>query len=281
MSPPGTRKEIVAIYAHPDDGELFAGGTLAKWAAAGHRIHSISCTDGALGTKRLGLSPAEIASARARELAKAVQTIGGDPPIFLGFPDGDLRAHGDALYERLVYWLRKLRADRVVTFDPWKRYEIHPDHIEAGRRASEAAVFACFPNLFPAHQAEGLEAWQPSEVWYMTPTEHRPNRIVDIAATLPKKVEALLCHESQVEMLADWFVAGADPRNLTEAERGQLRDGATRYLTTMAEEAARLAPGKVSLAEAFYALATGPGHFDNYKEMMQETLGVVTDPEIA
>lgn len=39
------RLTIVAVYAHPDDGEFFAGGTLAKWAAAGHRVVAVCATE--------------------------------------------------------------------------------------------------------------------------------------------------------------------------------------------------------------------------------------------
>jgi LmbE family N-acetylglucosaminyl deacetylase len=271
-----SRRTVVAVYAHPDDGEFFAAGTLAKWARRGDRVYAVCCTDGALGSKVRGASPGDVAIARAKELAAAMRTLGGEPPVLLGFPDGRLREHGDALYERLVYWLRKLRADVVITFDPWKTYEIHPDHIEAGRRASEAATFSCFPNLFPSHQAEGLDAVQPAEVWYMGPTERRPNRVVDVSETLEVKTASLLCHGSQMEMLADWFVPGADPRALTDEQRGQLKSGAAGFVAKMAASAARLAPG-VAKAEAFYALEVGPGHFDNYGEMYDEALGIAAE----
>jgi LmbE family N-acetylglucosaminyl deacetylase len=266
------RLTIAAVYAHPDDGEFFAAGTLAKWAAAGHRVHALCATRGDLGTKRRDVSPEELAHTRAAELGRAMATVGGEPPIVLGFPDGALRDHAPALKERLVYWFRKLRVDRVITFDPWKRYEIHPDHIEVGRMASEAAVFACFPRLHAEHADEGLEPVQPREVWYMGPTEHRPNRVVDISGTFAKKVESVLCHASQVEMLADWFVKGADPARLTPEQAALLRDGATTFLETMARGTALLAPG-VEMAEAFYALKVGPGHFDNYQEMFMEAAG--------
>lgn len=268
---------IAAVYAHPDDGEFFAAGTLAKWAAAGHRVHAICATSGDLGTKRRDGDRAELARTRGEELGRALQVIGGQAPVLLGFPDGFLRDHAAALRERLIYWLRKLRVDRVVTFDPWKRYEIHPDHIEAGRMASEAAVFSCFPLLHPEHLQEGLEPVQPSEVWYMMPTEHRPNRVVDIAGTFGKKVESVLCHSSQIEMLADWFVNGADPRALTEAQRAQLREGATGFLDGMARGLAQLAPG-LELAEAFFAQGVGPGHFQNYQELFMEAAGVPPPP---
>jgi LmbE family N-acetylglucosaminyl deacetylase len=270
---------IVAVYAHPDDGEFFAGGTLAKWVTQGHRVYAICCSDGSLGSKRVGIAPVDVAAARASELSSAMKALGAEPPILLGYPDGSLRAHSDAVYERLVYWLRKLRADRVVTFDPWKKYEIHPDHIEVGKRASEAAVFSCFPNLFHNHAIEGLEAVQPREVWYMGPTEHRPNRVVDIEATLETKINALLCHQSQVEMLANWFVPGADPRNLTEPQKELLREGAANFLKNMAEFGARFS-GKIRYGEAFYVLRCGPGHFDNYDVMFREALGEQADVEV-
>lgn len=263
---------IAAVYAHPDDGEFFAAGTLAKWAAAGHTVYAICATSGDLGTRDPKVTAAELSRRRAEELGRALQVIGGQPPILLGYHDGALREDAAALRERLVYWFRKLRVDRVLTFDPWKRYEIHPDHIEVGRMASEAAVFSCFPLLYPAHLAEGLQPVQPAEVWYMMPSEHRPNRVVDIVATFALKVESLLCHSSQIEMLADWFVKGADPARLTAEQRARLTEGTCSFLEGMARGLARFAQG-VELAEAFYALKTGPGHFQNYEEMFQEMAG--------
>jgi LmbE family N-acetylglucosaminyl deacetylase len=198
--------------------------------------------------------------------------------VILGFPDGGLREHAPALKEQLVRSFRRLRVDRVITFDPWKRYEIHPDHVTAGLVASEAAAFACFPRLYPEHLAAGLPPHQPREVWFMMPTEHRPNRVVDISTTFDRKVESLLCHASQVEMLADWFVPGADPTRLTPEQRAQLREGARGYLERMARDSAAMASPPPALAEAFYALPVGPGHFDDYREMFAEAAGAPPGP---
>ena len=268
---------IAAVYAHPDDGEIFAAGTLARWIDAGHEVHAICATSGDLGTMRLDVSSEDLARTRAAELGRAMEALGGTPPVLLGFPDGGLREHAPALKEQLVRAFRRLRVDRVVTFDPWKRYEIHPDHVTVGLVASEAAAFACFPRLYPEHLAAGLPPHQPREVWYMMPTEHRPNRVVDVSKTFDRKVESLLCHASQVEMLAGWFVPGADPTRLTPEQRADLRAGARRFLEQMARRAASLAPA-LELAEAFYALSVGPGHFDNYQAMFAETTGAPPEP---
>jgi LmbE family N-acetylglucosaminyl deacetylase len=268
---------IAAVYAHPDDGEFFAAGSLAKWAKQGHKIIAICATSGDLGTKRVGVPGEDLARERAAELARAMEVVGGEPPILLGLPDGFVRENAAALKERLVHCFRKLAVDRVVTFDPWKAYEIHPDHIEVGRMASEAACFAGFPLLYPDQIAAGLPARQPSEVWYMGPTQHRPNRVVDIRETFDTKVRSLLCHSSQIEMLASWFVPGADPNNLSAEQRSMLESGARTFLEGMARGTSMLAP-QTELAEAFFAQRVGPGHFDNYQEMFMEMAGAPPSP---
>jgi hypothetical protein len=162
-----------------------------------------------------------------------MEVIGGHAPEGFWYPDGFLSLHAQELKEKLTYWIRKLRADRILTLDPWRTYEVHPDHVEAGRMASEAAVFSCFPLFFPEHIKEGLEPHQPKEVWYMVPTQQLPNRVVDIAETFEQKVRSVLCHESQVQMLADWFVPGADPKHLTAAHKEQLAAGVRDLLRMM------------------------------------------------
>lgn len=270
-------KVIVAVYAHPDDGEFLAGGTLAKWAKEGHQVYAICATNGNLGTKDRNMSKEKLAKIRKQELTNAMKTIGGNSPIFLEFPDGFLREHIIELKERLIYWFRKLRPHRVITFDPWKKYQIHPDHFEVGRIASEAAVFACFPSLYPEHIGQGIEPHQVLEVWYMIPIEHKPNRLVDITNSMDKKMKSIFCHQSQLEMMADLFVPGADPAALTEEQKAQLHEGAETMLRMFSQAFGTLSGGKVELAEAFYAVKLGPGMFDNYQEMVQEMIGMESD----
>jgi LmbE family N-acetylglucosaminyl deacetylase len=268
---------ILAAYAHPDDGEFFLAGSLARWAAEGHDVVAVCATSGDLGTADPNVDRAALAATREAELARAMEVIGGRPPILLRLPDGGVREHSATLRERLIHTIRAVRPHRVITFDPWKKYEVHPDHIEVGRMASEAAVFACFPLLHPEHQAEGLAPHKPDEVWYVMPTEERPNRVVDIRSSFDKKVASLLCHSSQIELLAGWFVPGADPRNLTEKERAALNEGARSFLEMMARGTAQLAP-KVELAEAFLVQKCGPGHFDNYQSMFQRIVSGAPEP---
>ena len=48
---------VLAIYAHPDDPEVAAGGTLARWAQAGSRVHICICADGDKGSLDPAVDP--------------------------------------------------------------------------------------------------------------------------------------------------------------------------------------------------------------------------------
>ena len=65
---------LLAVFAHPDDESLAAGGLLAQQAAAGARTAVVTPTW------------AED-SPRAAELAEALQIVGAGPPRILGYAD--------------------------------------------------------------------------------------------------------------------------------------------------------------------------------------------------
>ncbi len=104
----------------------------------------------------------------------------------------------------------------------------------------------------------------------MLPTERAPNRIVDVEDTFEKKIQSILCHQSQVEMLADWFLPDADPTSLTAAQKQQLASGVRNLLRSMASEIGQRY--EIGLAEAFHAVRCGPGHFDMVTEITTQML---------
>jgi LmbE family N-acetylglucosaminyl deacetylase len=56
MTADGEVKRALVIVAHPDDADLHAGGTLARWVDEGYHVHLIVATSGfplAEGFKRL------------------------------------------------------------------------------------------------------------------------------------------------------------------------------------------------------------------------------------
>lgn len=261
---------ILAIFAHPDDLTFYSAGTLARWAEEGHNIYALCCTSGEVGTLRTDLTKKDVAEKREKELRAANQILGIMQTIVLDYPDAGF-IKGPELRERLIYYVRKIKADRVITFDPWVTYEVHPDHVIVGRMAAEAAAFAAFPLLYPEQKNEGVEPYACSEVWFMGLLGHAPNVYVDISSTLEKKVEAAIKFEATLELLAELFARNIDPANVSDKELKKL----SKYAMSLLRSVATVLGKKVDLevAEAFYVQKTLPGHFDNFQQMMSEMIG--------
>lgn len=261
---------ILAIFAHPDDATFFGAGTLAKWADKGHNIYSLCCTSGNVGTLRTDLTKNDVAQMRKKELIKANKILGIKKTIMLDYPDGGFISKQE-LREKLIYYVRKLCVDRIMTLDPWAPYEVHPDHIIVGRMASEAGAFACFPLLYSGQITNNIKPYSCSEIWFMGLLGHKPNCFVDISSTIEKKIKAALTFKASLTLIANLFDPSLDPANISENNLQKLSKYADRLLKSIAKTTGK----KVNLkaAEAFYIQKVLPGHFDNFVESMHELLG--------
>ncbi|MGZ8566507.1 MAG: PIG-L deacetylase family protein [Actinomycetota bacterium] len=192
---------VVAVFAHPDDAEIAAGGTLAKWAGAGREVHLLVLTNGDRGSSDPGASRAELAATRAAETEAAADTMGLATVRILAVHDGTLENTED-VREAVVRRIREVRAETVLSVDPTgvffeNRYYNHSDH----RNAGWIALDSCFPgsgnpHFFAEHLGEGLHVQEVVEVWLGWTNE--PNHIEDVTATFQTKVDALACHASQL-----------------------------------------------------------------------------------
>jgi LmbE family N-acetylglucosaminyl deacetylase len=188
-------KRILAVSAHPDDVEFTSGGSLARWIAEGWAVSLLVCTDGGKGSQDPTIAPAEMVSVRQTEQQAAAGVLGIAEVIFLGHPDGEL-AWIRELVETLVWHIRRCRPDRLVSWDPWKPYQLHPDHRAAGLAVLDAALAAGNPHYFPHQLADGLSPHQAPEVYLYGAAE--PDTWVDITATFEQKMAAIEAHRSQV-----------------------------------------------------------------------------------
>jgi LmbE family N-acetylglucosaminyl deacetylase len=72
-----TPTSALAIGAHPDDIEFGCGATLAKWAAAGCRVHHLVLTDGSKGSWDPDADLGVLVAAREAECRSAAEVIDG------------------------------------------------------------------------------------------------------------------------------------------------------------------------------------------------------------
>jgi LmbE family N-acetylglucosaminyl deacetylase len=192
---------VLAVFAHPDDCEIAAGGTLAKWAAAGREVHLLVLTNGDRGSQDPALDRAELARIRGEETIEGARIMGMASATVLDVHDGDL-ANTDEIRAEVVRTIRRMKPSVLVTCDPtaWffeNRYYNHSDHRTAGLISLDA-VFpgAGNPHYFPLHLEEGLEPHDVPRVWLGWATE--PNHVEDITGFLDAKVAALAAHASQL-----------------------------------------------------------------------------------
>ncbi len=148
---------IVSFHAHPDDEAIASAGTLAKAAAAGHRVVLVFATRGELGEPVPGvLEPGEqLPVRRSAECYVSAAAIGAKRVEFLPYTDSGMMGEpsNDAPYcfwqadvehaaRTLAVILDEEEPDVLTIYDDNGVYG-HPDHIQVhrvGRRAGELSA---------------------------------------------------------------------------------------------------------------------------------------------
>ncbi len=192
--------KILCVAAHPDDLDFGCAGSVASWVAEGHEVVYCIVTDGQAGGFDNSISRDEMAEIRRREQTEAAKVVGVTELHFLGFPDGAV-TFDLALRKAIARVIRLVRPERVVGQSPERNYDriygSHPDHLAAG----EATMAAVYPDArnefaFPELLDEGLEPHAVAELWLIGGPE--PDQHIDVTDTVERKIEALLCHQSQM-----------------------------------------------------------------------------------
>ncbi len=205
--------DLVAIVAHPDDADIFCGGTLAKHAARGDDVTVVYMTRGEYGG--FDTTEAEVAGVREQEAEAAAEALGVDAR-FLDFQDGRITYSLEHRLE-LVDVIRDLQPDVILTHF---RDDMHPDHQATSRLVTDAYYMTSLPLVETDH-----DPWEPNNVYYFgKPTSSfDPEYYVDISDHLSAKEDAILQHESQVEWLEAHGGIDAEFDGLVEGVRAQGR----------------------------------------------------------
>jgi LmbE family N-acetylglucosaminyl deacetylase len=198
-------ERVLAVYGHPDDPEISAGGTLARWADGGAEVHVVLTMKGEKGTSDPDADLDALTQLRVEESAAAARVLGVTAVHHLGHPDGETD-NDLALRGELVGLIRTVKPDVVCCPDPTAvffadSYINHRDHRVTGWAVLDAVAPAAgnphyFPDLgLPVHEVQSV---------FLSGT-FEPNLWIDIAATLERKIEALFCHTSQLIETGEWF----------------------------------------------------------------------------
>jgi LmbE family N-acetylglucosaminyl deacetylase len=191
----------LAVFAHPDDMEFLASGTLLRLQRAGYEIHSLAVANGSCGSSVRG--PEETVRVRRAEAEAACRLAGftlheslvNDIEVF----------YERALLARVAALVRRVAPDVLLTHSPSDYME---DHENTCRLAVSAAFCRGMRNMPTVPPAPAVD--RPVTVYHAQPhgnrdplgTEVRPTHFVDVGGeVLERKTAMLACHRSQQEWL--------------------------------------------------------------------------------
>lgn len=196
-------QRVLCVFAHPDDVDFGAAGTVAGWVSSGLEVAYLIVTRGDAG----GFDDTprdQMPLLREAEQRAAAAEVGVKQVDFLdGYRDGTVTPTID-LRKDVTAAIRRFRPDRILTNSPLRRWErlagpSHPDHLAVGESVT-CAVYPDSRNPF-AYPELDLPAWTVREVWYSGGPD--PDHLVDVTETFSRKLAALRAHASQTSHMSD------------------------------------------------------------------------------
>jgi LmbE family N-acetylglucosaminyl deacetylase len=256
---------VLAVFAHPDDESLLAGGALAAFAAAGRRVAIVSMTRGERGPTELpGLAGPALGDVREAELLQAARALGASAAECLDFPDGDLASVDERQAARqLSRILVREQPELVLSFSDEGLYW-HPDHLAVSRLLDAA---------LPLAGRDGAQAWLYGATW---PQGHA-RRLVSLMRARGLTADLWGLEPDAFGAAADSITTRLDVRSFLPAKLAALRGyasqiGSSHLLSVLPDDVAeeflgceffiRIKPEDSPrdwLAEAFPKRASAPG----------------------
>ena len=202
------KKRVMVIMPHPDDTELYCGGTIARLLDNNIEVVTVKLTNGGKGTKQSSLSESELSVTRAKEDDNAAHALGikNGNNIHLNIPDGEVENNLTTI-EKVALCVRKFRPDLVITCNPEDliirfakdaNWVNHRDH----RNTAKIAIDAVYPYsrdhaFFPQHLKEITEPYKPTTYFLFSDFYEHPDMVyIDITNFVDIKAKAWRCHES-------------------------------------------------------------------------------------
>ena len=187
---------ILAIMCHPDDMEIYCGGTLVKYAKQGHNVTVCHVANGNMG--HVVIMPDELREIRLGE-ARAAAAIGGFSVVTTDF--GDLTVNGASVEQQLAVTkvIRDAKPDLIITHDP-------ADYCSDHREVSQLVLKASFDATCPHFHPELGEAADLTPIYYSDTYRglgFEPTEYVDITDEIETKLQMAACHKSQIVWLKD------------------------------------------------------------------------------
>jgi LmbE family N-acetylglucosaminyl deacetylase len=179
--------KVLVIFAHPDEGEIYAGGISAIYSKMGHSVKFLSLTNGDAG--HWSMDAESLAKRRYKEAMEAKRILGLSDYEVLEYHDGKLK-NSLEIQEVVAKRIEQWKADVVILFYPiTTEAGGHNDNMQAGLIVQAAATLI---------KMEELPAFLYMRDYFTTSFSHIPDIAINIEEVWETKLLAMKAHESQV-----------------------------------------------------------------------------------
>lgn len=184
--------KVIMIEAHPDEAEMYAGGTAALLADRGAAVKFMSLTNGDAGHHEM---PREaLKRRRAREAFKAADILGVLDYEILDNHDGEL-FNDLALRRAITKAICRWRADVVITFHD--ECDGHLDNRVAAKAVREAVYFCTNRNVADLIPALPRPPICLKMTDYGALPVHKHDIVVDVTDSIERKLKSCAVHATQ------------------------------------------------------------------------------------
>lgn len=177
--------DALFIGAHPDDGELLAGGLIANMTRRGQRVVLIDATRGEMGTRGT-------VEERAGEAADAAAILGVQREN-LALPDGGIGHDREASLRAIVSAIRRHRPRLLFTHSD---VDHHPDHNALSQIVRQAFFTANLLKYDAGHERHATRRL----FYFWSHRTQLPDQlafIADVTDSWEQKIASIKAHRTQ------------------------------------------------------------------------------------
>jgi LmbE family N-acetylglucosaminyl deacetylase len=186
---------VLVVAAHPDDEVLGAGGTMARFAAEGHRVFLAILGEGLTSRYKNRCEAARKELGKLKQnAARSAKILGAEEPLFFDLPDNRFDTVPLLEVVKIVEGVkRKIRPELILTHH---RGDLNVDHqitFKAVVTASRPLAGESVKRILSFEVLSSTEWASPKRDDYF-----QPNVFTDIRRTLRAKIKAMECYESEI-----------------------------------------------------------------------------------
>jgi len=203
------KKRVMAVFAHPDDLELYCGGLVARLISDGIIVRSVKVTSGDMGSRKENITTSELRKIRETEDKKSMHEFGisESDNIYLQIMDGQVDNSLETI-GLIAKQIRIFKPDLIITHNPESKiirfaknvnWINHRDHLNTAISTLDAAYpYSRDLLFFPEHfKDKNATSHSVSEFLLVDYYDHPDLVHIDVTSTVDQRIKAHACHSSQ------------------------------------------------------------------------------------